>query len=358
MNERERFLETVRFGKPDRPPYWEDLREATLNRWRSEGMPRNVNVTEFFGLDARISLPVNLGLLPRFEEKVLWEDDRYRIWIDSSGAKRKDFKVNLTPGFVTRTWLEFPVKAREDFLKVKERYNARDPKRYPKDWAKRAQSLRRRKVPLQTTIYGGFWWVRDLMGLTQLSLTLHREPDFFTEMVDFSVDFQLETLHRALDTIDLDFVFLSEDMAYKAGPMISPATTRRFLLPGYKRISKFLRDHGVASIIVDCDGNMESLIPVWMEAGFDGVHPCEAAAGVNPVEMRRKYPRLVLSGGIDKREISKSTEEIDKEIFSKVPPLVKTGGYLPHIDHGVPSDISFRNYLHYRQALRETCEKD
>src|SRR6266498_3980950 len=64
MTQRERFLETMRGGHPDRPPLWEEgIQEDTLAAWREQGMPVNTALAERFPFDRREMVEVNLGPL-------------------------------------------------------------------------------------------------------------------------------------------------------------------------------------------------------------------------------------------------------------------------------------------------------
>ena len=104
--------------------------------------------------------------------------------------------------------------------------------------------------------------------------------------------------------------------------------------------------------MVDCDGDMRSLIPIWLEAGADGVHPCEIAANCDPLEVRRRHPRCRLHAGMDKRIIASGREGVDAEL-RRVLPLMEQGAYIPSIDHFVPHDISYETYLYYVERRRE-----
>jgi hypothetical protein len=33
--------------------------------------------------------------------------------------------------------------------------------------------------------------------------------------------------------------------------------------------------------------------------------------------------------------------------------MKKRGGYIPTCDHGVPAEVSFENYIHFRKRLQE-----
>lgn len=114
-----------------------------------------------------------------------------------------------------------------------------------------------------------------------------------------------------------------------------------------------LRRNGVDVIIVDSDGNIEPLIPPLLEAGVNSIVPLDVSAGMNAGSLREKYSRsLKMIGNIDKMAVIAGPEAINKEVESKVPKLVKEGGYIPGIDHEVPRDISFSNYSFYINILK------
>jgi uroporphyrinogen decarboxylase len=123
------------------------------------------------------------------------------------------------------------------------------------------------------------------------------------------------------------------------------------------RVTDALRAHGVDTIIVDSDGNNDSLIPLWLEAGVTGLRPFEIAADCDPVATRRQYGRdLVIQGGIDKRALGVGRETIDREVLSKVPWLCLQGGYFPQVDHLVPPDVSLDDYRYYSELLRAVVD--
>jgi len=153
----------------------------------------------------------------------------------------------------------------------------------------------------------------------------------------------------------VDYVIMSEDMAYKKGPMIGPETARRFMESSYRRLVRFFQDHGVKIIGIDSDGNVEPLIPFWLDLGINCITPCEAAAGMDVAKLGAKYPDLVMIGGIDKRELAKDKQAIKREVMYKVPPLIERRGYFPGVDHAVPPDISLDNYRYFVSLLKGLC---
>jgi len=355
MNARERFLETMLFGTPDRIPYhFGGPRQSTLEAWYRQGLPRGTDVTRLVGYDRWEHLGVNLGPVPPFEETVIEETATHKIWIDNLGAKRIDHKILPTPGFVTRKWLEFPVKNRRDFLEMTKRYDPSSPERYPADWDRRVERWRNRDFVLGGTLQSMFWRVRDWVGFEGLCMMCCDNPNLVHEMMEYVADFTVAALDKALSEVDVDYFYFNEDMAYKTASMISPEMVKTFMWPRYRKIVRFLRDKGVSVLVMDCDGHISELIPVWLDVGINVVSPVEIAAGNDPVAYRKKYGKnLGMFGGIDKRELRFDKARVRAEVMSKVPWLVEQGGYIPSVDHGIPPDVPVRNFLYMCELVKE-----
>jgi uroporphyrinogen decarboxylase len=395
----------MRFETVERPPnfelgYW----GQTIERWFSEGMPKEaypwdyidkrvmkgnraiikrgahdyklpMSEIEFltiknplyghdyFGIERRPCLPLKFGPIPSFKVRVHEETNRYTLYRDRDGILRKALKEGTVRS--TRpsmdTYINFPVKDREDFEKMKERYDPYDPRRYPSNWSQIVEYYRERDVPLCLVPNGtiGFYsMARRWMGTEALSKAFFTKPNLVREIMDFVADFIIEVSDKALHDIHPDYFNFFEDFAYKGGPHFSPRIFKEFMLPCYKRVTDFLRKHGVNIIWLDSDGNIEVLIPLLMEAGITCIWPLEIAAEMDPHKIRHEYGHdMVLSGGIDKREIAKGKKAIEHEVMSKVPELVSEGGYIPTLDHSFPPDISYENFLYYLEVKLEAMTK-
>jgi len=76
-------------------------------------------------------------------------------------------------------------------------------------------------------------------------------------------------------------------------------------------------------------------------------------AGNDIVAFHKQYPSLGILGGIDKLKIGEDKKAIDEELISKVPFMLRSGGYIPHIDHHVHPYISWEDFKYYRTHLNE-----
>lgn len=370
MTPRERFRETLTFGQPDKVPLrpgWP--RESTLVAWHKQGLPEERNyyevLLETLGIDPEatqppIDLGVSFRMIPQFEEKILEHKDGHYIVQDWMGAiteisDQYDYTyIRSARDFVTRKWHKFPVENRREWEKMKKRYNPKSPGRYPEDFQERCRALRNRDYVLGIGINGPFWQLREWCGFEKLCMLMIDEPDFVQEMVEFWTEFVFQVLSPTLERVELDYICISEDMAYKGHSMISPKMVRRFLLPAYQRWIPQIKKSGCPIISLDSDGYIGELIPIWIEAGINCCEPVEVAAGNDIVEYRRTHGKsMAFIGGIDKRALAKGGEVMRREVLRVVPPLLKEGGFIPSCDHGVPPDISWPNYIEYARLLAE-----
>jgi len=187
----------------------------------------------------------------------------------------------------------------------------------------------------------------------QVLYAFHDQPDLMRTIVNDLADFWIALYDQMLNLVDADMAMIWEDMAYKNGPLISPAAFREFMLPCYQKLIGFLRENGVPHFCVDTDGDCWSLIPLFLEAGMTGMLPFEVQAGMDIVAVRQAFPRLQIYGGIDKRALAQGIEAIDRELEAKVPALLRQGGYIPFADHLVHPEVSWENFVYYRRRLAE-----
>ena len=370
MIERARFRETLAFGNPDRVPLspgWP--RESTLRAWREQGLPDGIQYTAYLmdllGIPFQPMTGPNLNLdrafkmIPTFEEKVLEHRDGHLIVQDWMGAiteisDQYDYTyIRSAKDFVTRKWHSFPVQNQRDWdEKMRWRYNAADPARFPVPLEEVAQKLAQRQTVFQITVPGPFWQMREWCGFENLCMLLIDEPGFVHEMAHTWRQFVLQVLKPILACIQPDMVMVNEDMAYKLHSMISPHMVRQVLMPVWKEWTSALRDAGCPVIGIDSDGYAGELLPLWIEAGFNCNFPVEVAAGNDIVVYRHTYGRqMAFLGGIDKRAIAAGGEVMRREVLRVVPPLLEDGGFIPGCDHGVPPDISWPDFVEYTRLL-------
>lgn len=382
MNARERFIADMTFQASDRALLWEfGYWTGTLRRWYKEGLPKkkgivpdsaldgdtttgeviasperdhpvDEDVHDLLGFDTGIKkLPADYWVYPPFEKQVIEEDEENIIYIDDFGIKKKERK----DGQSMPTFLDWPVRDMRDFEKIKERFNPEDEGRLPANWSELLPGYTKRDYVLAIggLPFGFFGAPRYLMGLQNLCIAYYDNPTLIQEMVNFLTDFWVKLWTKVLHDVQIDFVLFWEDMCYKNGSLISAEHFRKFMLPGYKKLTSLFRDFEIQVIFVDTDGNCTELVPLFIEGGVTGMFPFEVQAGMDIVKVRKEYPKLGIIGGLDKGRLAQGKRAIDEELEAKLPFMLRKGGYVPCADHLIPPDVPWENFLYWRKRIKE-----
>jgi hypothetical protein len=320
MNSRQRFLETMRLGKPDRVPYFEEgIRKEVLKAWRKQGLAADADLTKMFTTDQReeIDLDVNPHPWPKHWPAAL--------------AELKAYARSLNPN---------------------------DRSRLPENWKKQVPTWKLREHVLMMRVHIGFFETMGVDGWLRfhdLMVLIHNDPGFVREMMRVNGGFVAALTERALQDVEIDAAVFSEPIGDNHGPLISPKMYADFVLSSYQPVLDVLRRHHVDIIILRTYANARLLIPVLLEHGLDCLWACEVnAEAMDYRSLRKEFGKgLRLIGGIDLDVLREGKGAIRREVEQKVPPLLEQGGYVPLADGRVRADIPFANYLYYRQLLEK-----
>lgn len=382
MNQRERFARVVRGEPVDRlPRFYGGPRASTMAAWRRQGLSEDLErrFGQWIGAEGFAGIgKIDCGPIPRFEERTIEERDNFRIWVDHWGVKRLDAVRQATAGFATRRYLEFPVKTRADFEAMRHRFDHRSPERLtpqPDDnqarslnpdgyrvhqaaecWRDRVARCNDGETPVCVTVPGLFWTARDLAGFEGLCTLCADDPPLVEAIMEHWTDFLIGLLEEPLRHIQVDLVILNEDMAYRHAAMISPAMMHRYMLPGYRRLRGFMRDNRVGCLCMDTDGHCAEVLSVFYPECIDGITPMEIAANNDTEAYLRAHRGLFVMGGIDKRELRGTAEEVRTEALRCWSIAREYPTYIPTVDHGVPPDVPLRNYLTMVELLQALAD--
>jgi len=357
MTSRERILATLLGKKTDRAPYvclfgpW----GTTLERWRKEGLGKDQAWAMEFGFDPHwVSVPVNLGWCPPWPQREVIEDrGDHVIARDWRGIIIRDRKDRAS----MPEWLEYPVKTRDDWERVKaERFNPDDPRRFPDDWKGWCKKQERGEVVVQLGYFpwGIFGTPRDLVGAEELLVLFYDDPEWVHDMMDYLTDFWLRIYEKVVREVRVDWIHIWEDMAGKQGSLISGRMFREFMTPNYHKIRDFAKAHNIPIISVDTDGNCTEMIPWFQEAGVNVLWPFERQAGCDIEKIRDRFPDLGMIGGYNKRAIAEGREAMEEE-FAVIQRVLAHGRFVPSHDHLIPHDVPWENMRYYCRRLKEIC---
>jgi len=325
MSHIERFRAAMSFQPVDRLPRWEWAMwwDATIARWHNEGLPGHLEFSRVFDIAQYFGL-----------------DPYQQFWFSTTKATIE----------ATQHHIEGTVATMDDYRRVR-------PQLYP-DHSRAIEAMRpwahrqaRGEAVVWATLEGWFWFPRTLMNIEGLSYAFYDQPELIHEINRDLLNFNLRLVSQMARVCVPTFVTLAEDMSYNHGPMISQRIFEEFLAPYYRRLIAALDELGVL-LIVDTDGDVTQLAPWLQNVGVAGVLPLERQAGVDGLKLRHQFPTLRMIGHFDKMTMDKGESAMRAE-FERLAPLMKTGGFIPSVDHQTPPGVSLEQYRLYLRLLEE-----
>jgi hypothetical protein len=324
MSSRERFRETMGYGTPDRVPYFEEgIRKDVLRTWRTQELAKDADLSKMFPSDFRERIEVDLEPRPKLIAKL---------------DKIADLK------------------------KFRRRLNPADKKRLPNRWFKRVRGWQSREHVLMLYVHRGFFLtmgVRNWRSFSDVMMLLMDQPDVVRKRMKIQGEFAAQLTDRILQEVEIDAVVFSEPIGGNDRPLISPQMYEEFVLSNYKPVLDVLHRHKVETVCFKTFANARILIPGILKSGFNCLWACEVNSdAMDYRSLRKEFGRdLRLIGGIDLDALRKDKEAIRQEIEEKVPPLITDGGFIPLADGRVRADVSFENYVYYRQLLEKVTQE-
>ncbi len=324
--------------------------------WEEQGASQQeLDFSAFqYRCEGRGFLPVNTGRQGGYQEINLEETDQYKLFRDGFGRTMK-----LSKGFSTLPLpMDYPVKTMKDWLKIKPWYEYSD-ERLVGGWEEDARRFIKEDRVICVSIPGGFDEPRQLMGEEAFCLACYEQPELIHDILNTIGNTAWQVIEQVTAKVDVDLLFVHEDMAGKAGPLVGPRQVKEFIAPYYRKVWDLLQERGAQLFDQDSDGDMNAIIPAFLDAGINCMHPMEPAANMDIVQIRQRYgQQLAFYGGIDKHVLRRSQAEITEELEYKIPPMVKSGGCVLAVDHRIPNGTPLENYRFYIRKAWDIIERE
>ena len=368
MSEGARKLRDVYERVPGAPLYQKEFGYYCLERWKEQGMPEDVPLHELFNYDPPGEYGLGglgwceAGFDPVFETKVVEDRGEYEVVQDKAGRHVLCFKGRRS-GFMPE-YIGHPVQDRKSWEEqCKWRMDPQSAGRLAGMDATLDEAVEAaaQGVVMMQRVVGGYMYLRSLMGPGDVLYVFYDDPDLIHDCMQTWFRLADAIIARHQERVTLDQLFFGEDICYNHGPLISPDMMREFLFPYYRQLLDNIRGRQIDRdrhlfFHIDTDGFADPVIPVYRELGMDVMSPFEVASGCDVVEIGRRHPELVMSGGVDKRILAEGPDAIDRMVDRIFPVMRERGGYIPTCDHGVPEEVSYANYRHYRKRCLEFAQ--
>ena len=361
----DRMNRTLRHQEADRVPISDFFWGAFLTRWREEfGLPADADIYSFYDLDWRVTRSNRDPHIRQFE--VLNEnEDEIVVRTGYDAVVRKKFSYPM-PEFVS-----FDTDTIEKMLAF-EFDDPWDPRRYfsagdnqtagigdgferdTPPWIDTVKSLYP-DFPVYGSVYEGHEALWRIIGSHNVMLWIGLYPDDVGRFVERILEFDVECVKAQIKAAGglLDGFVIWGDVAYKKGMLFSPAYWRKHFKPGVKAIVDVCHSHNLPVIYHGC-GNALKIFDDLIECGIDAYNPLEAKAGLDVIDLRRRFGhRLAFCGNMDVIAWAAASQDELQSIVLRKLNAAKGGGFIFQSDHSVPNDVPPSSYDYVVRLVRE-----
>ncbi len=361
----DRLNKTLRHQEADRVPVSDFFWSSFLKRWREElGLPPHTDVYRYYDLDWQVTTPNMDPHIKPFE--VLEETPEevvVRTGFEAVIQKKFDLPMPAFLRFETDTiekmeafqfdspWDErrFFCGGDNQIAGVGDTFSRNSP-----PWLDTVRSLHP-DFPVYGSVCEGHESLWRIVGSENVMLWIGMYPDAVARFVERLNEFALELAKAQIKAGGglLDGMVIWGDVAYKKGMLFSPTYWRRCFKPGVKAVVDLCHSHGLPVIYHGC-GNVARIFEDFVEIGVDAYNPLEAKAGLDVVDLRRRYGhRIGFCGNMDVTVWARGDrDELTRTVLTKLN-AAKGGGFIFQSDHSVPSNVSGESYDYVVKLVRE-----
>lgn len=330
MTSAERVFAALERRIPDRTPIMEMIIDPTVVK--GLGFGSYAEMYEELDLDA-----VVVNQLLDFPEGAKLEINTGKVITNAWGVTfQYTHEVVAIP-------IDHPVKKPEDWPN----YRPPDPT-IPEMELRRIREIvqrykgKRAIVAHNREVFGDSW---NLRGMAEYMMDLILHPEMVRQIAEVVAAYNKERV-RQLIQAGVEIILLGDDYAYKTGPFMSPRHFREFLLPGMVEIVQYIKHLG-AYCIKHTDGNIWPIIEEIVGTGVDCLGPLEPAAGMDLLEVKRRFgDRVCIMGNVDVDLLSRGTpDEVREETARLITRCAPGGGYILSSGNSISSSVKPENFL-------------
>jgi uroporphyrinogen decarboxylase len=361
----ERMARALRHEEPDRVPVSDFFWGSFLERWRRDlGLPAGTDIYKYYDLDWIVTIP-NMDPHIRPFETVEETADHVIVRTGFEALIRKQFADPMPAflGFATDVPEKMAAFGFDDPWDERRYFREGDNQiagvgdgfaRNSPAWVDSVRSLHP-DFPVYGSVCEAQEMLWRIIGSENVMLWLALHPVETGRFIERVGEFALGLTRAQIQAADglLDGMVIWGDVAYVRDLFFSPEMWRRHFKPVVRAIVDECHAHGLPVIYHGC-GNVRRIFEDFIEIGVDAYNPLEFKAGMDAVELRRRYGhRIAFCGNMDVVTWANAPEdELRRAVLTKLN-AAKGGGFIFQSDHSVPSNVSGRRYDEVVRLVRE-----
>ena len=350
LTSKERMARILKLQPVDRIGLYESFWGDTQKKWSDEGhVGSEESLQDHFGMDIRESWAFNMVADLDFEEEIVEETEETKLVRSGNGALLRWHKLHAS----TPEHVDFLVKERtawEEHIRphltnadvYRRRINFEGYREV------RAKCAREQLFFVWSGV-NVFELMHPVCGHEYMLMGMALDPDWVRDMCAVYAELTIHLMEILFAEEGApDGIWFYEDMGFKLKPFMSPAMYQEIIFPAHKRTFDYVHSQKMPIIIHSC-GFVEPLVPGLIEAGMDCLQAMEVKAGMDLVELKKKYgDRIAFYGGMDIRALETNDKAIvEAELQKKLPVAMEGSGYILHSDHSIPDTVEYETYKYF-----------
>ena len=361
----DRMNKALRHQEPDRVPISDFFWGSFLERWRDEkGLPADADIYTYYDLDWIVTIP---NMDPHIKDFEVLSETSEEVIVRTGfeAVIRKKFADPMPEflSFGTNTIEKAEAFEFDDPWDDRRYFSGGDNQiagvgdGYARDlppWIDTIKALRP-NFPVYGSQCEANEYMTRIVGPENLLLWAGLYPERFGRFVQRTNEWAIELLKSQIKAADglIDGMVIWGDVAYRKDLFFHPDYWRKWYKPGLKTMIDICHQHGLPVIYHGC-GNVARIFEDFIEIGLDAYNPLEAKAGMDVIDLRRKYGhRIAFCGNMNVIDWASGSKEELKSIVLRMLNAAKGGGLIFQSDHSVPSNVSAENYEYVVNLVRE-----
>lgn len=183
--------------------------------------------------------------------------------------------------------------------------------------------------------------------------------DYVYKIFEKQCEIALENIQRliALFGNRVQAVFLTgTDFGTQRGPFIAPEKYRDLYQPFHKQVNKLIHEKSSWKTFIHSCGSVYTLIPDFIEAGFDILNPVQcSAAEMDARRLKREFGKQIVfwGGGANTQQTLSfgKPEEVYREVRERIEIFNDGGGFVFDTVHNVQGNTPTENLLAMFKAI-------
>lgn len=304
MTGKERFLKTLRFEMPDRPPHFEAMFELEREAFGLQFPDRND-----WGTDRDRKIATCVEIYQRIVERYQWDALAvYWPWGDPAGVRA----------------------------------------------AKRAFG---EQIAIGGIVGAGLWCIDQIDDWEQFATNLAERRDLIHAEAERRCQDACGRIDRLVDA-GADFIYLPHDVAGNGGTFCSPADFREIVTPYLARLVARVKQRGALAFF-HSDGNLMTVLDQILACEPHALQSLDPMAGMDlAVVKSRTHGRMALMGNVQCNLLQDGPREaIRRSARYCLEHGSPGGGYIFSTSNTIFPGMPLENYEYMLEVFREFCRE-